>query len=544
MHSTLILPSPPARSKPWFRKSGSLGGTPFRAALPILVLLCSVVDNALALDRFVSPTGVAGGTGSLAAPWTAGWAISHALPGDTVYFRGGVYPNTWLAETTVSGTATAPIVFKNYGTEKPVIDGNNCWKYMPNDGAMRGLITLTNRAYVTFDGFEIRTIGTTNSSDVAAVLIRGTSHHIRITNCSIHNVATTLATATGPQGTANGIAVLGTSATTSLNNIEISNCDIYDLKTGWSETVTFNGNVENFLVQNCKIHDSNNIGIDCIGFEGVVPTGGEKDRARYGIIRGNEIYNIDSSKNPAYGGQRSAAGIYVDGGRDILIERNKVYNCNLGVELASEKPGTTTHNCTVCNNLLYRNHVAGISFGGDDSAASGGATNNVMRNNTMFQNDTTTSRLGEIVIQCRAVGNVVKQNILYASTLNRFIGNWVPTGNSNNTIDYNVYYSSSGATSLNACQWMWGGVYRKGFGAWKTLSKQDANSIFADPKFASLTGVLNFHIAATSGAKDKGDPGFLCPTGEVDIDGQPRVSDGKCDSGADEYVTPVTTAVK
>jgi hypothetical protein len=509
-----------------------------------LVFAASLTSAVQAIDRYVTPTGVSSGPGTITAPWNAGYAIGKALPGDTVYFRGGVYANQWLAEILVSGREGAPIVFKNYPGEKPIIDGNNCWKVMANDGAMRGLVTFTNRSYVTFDGFEIRTIGTTNSSDVAAVLIRGTSHHIKITNCSIHGVFTTLATPNGSQGTANGVAVLGTSLASSVNNIEISNCDIYDLKTGWSETVTFNGNVEKFLLQNCKIHDSNNIGVDCIGYEGVAANGGEKDRARNGVIRGNEIYNIDSSKNPAYSGDRSAAGIYVDGGRDIIIERNKVYNCNIGVELGSEKAGTVTQGCWVRNNLLYKNHVAGISFGGDDTANTGGATDNIMRNNTLVTNDTTPSRLGEIVIQCRAVNNVVKQNIIYASTLNRFIGNWTASGTSKNEIDYNTYYSLSGPTSANICHWMWKGTYRQGFGAWKALSGQDAHSIFADPKFTALTGSLNLHIAATSGARDKGDPGFLAPTGELDIDGQARVTDGKCDCGADEYVPPSTTTVR
>jgi hypothetical protein len=495
-------------------------------------------SSSLAVDRYVSPAGIAGGTGTITAPWSAAYAISRALPGDTLYFRGGVYANPYLVEITVSGLEGKPIIIKNYPGEKPIVDGTNCWKVMPNDGAMRGLIAFTNRAYVTFDGFEIRTVGTTNTSDVAAVLIRGASHHIKITNCSIHNVATTLSRADGPQGTANGIAVLGSAASASVNNIEISNCDIYDLRTGWSETVTFNGNVEKFSVLNCKIHDTNNIAIDCIGYEGVCPSGGENDRARNGLISGNEIYNVDSSTNPAYGGLRAAAGVYVDAGRDITIERNKIYNCNIGVELASEKPGTNTQNCLVCNNVVYRNHVAGIAFGGDDTADTGGAVGNVIRNNTLYTNDVTPSRLGEIVVQCRAVNNTVKQNIIYASALNRFIGNWTPAGTVSNVIDYNTYYSLSGVNAVNVCHWMWAGIYRQGFGAWKALTGFDAHSTFADPKFVSTSSAADFHITATSGAKDKGDAGFLWPAGEKDIDGQPRVADGKCDCGADEYVAP------
>src|SRR3546814_2484589 len=61
---------------------------------------------------------------------------------------------------------------------------------------------------------------------------------------------------------------------------------------------------------------------------------------RDGLVRGNEVWNVDSYGNPAYGNDRSADGIYVDGGRDILIEGNTIHDVNIGIELASEHAGT------------------------------------------------------------------------------------------------------------------------------------------------------------------------------------------------------------
>ncbi|GAA3328692.1 hypothetical protein GCM10020331_073690 [Ectobacillus funiculus] len=68
---------------------------------------------------------------------------------------------------------------------------------------------------------------------------------------------------------------------------------------------------------------NDNIGIDVIGFEGVSPVEAF-DQARNGIISNNTVYQISSYGNPAYGNQYAAGGIYVDGGKEIIIERNKV----------------------------------------------------------------------------------------------------------------------------------------------------------------------------------------------------------------------------
>ena len=88
------------------------------------------------------------------------------------------------------------------------------------------------------------------------------------------------------------------------------------------------------------------LGIDLIGFEGI-SFDAAYDRARNGVVSGNTIYNIDTQNNPAYGGERSAGGIYVDGGTGILIECNRVYSSNIGIEIASEHAGKATSDVTV-----------------------------------------------------------------------------------------------------------------------------------------------------------------------------------------------------
>src|SRR5207244_7848179 len=160
-----------------------------------------------------------------------------------------------------------------------------------------------------------------------------------------------------PTGNAHGIAFYG-SAATPMTNIVVDGNEIRNCRLGQSESLVLNGNIDGFTVARNVVHDNDNIGIDFIGFEGTGPAG--QDQARNGICVDNVVYNISSATNPTYGGDRSADGIYVDGGRDIVIERNKVDNCDIVVEVASEHGGKTTSNITVRNNFISRLYPGNI----------------------------------------------------------------------------------------------------------------------------------------------------------------------------------------
>jgi len=165
--------------------------------------------------------------------------------------------------------------------------------------------------------------------------------------------------------------------------------EIYNCKLGWSESLVLNGNVEEFIVSNNIVHDNNNIAYDFIGHEGECPNP-ELDQARNGLVVGNIAYNIDSRGNQAYGNEASADAFYVDGGKDIIIERNTVYNCNIGIEIASEHGGKSTSGIIVRNNLVRENIALGITFGGYDSQRGSTdnctttGTNNIFSNNIYF----------------------------------------------------------------------------------------------------------------------------------------------------------------
>ncbi len=157
----------------------------------------------------------------------------------------------------------------------------------------------------------------------------------------------------------------------SLNNITISGNQLDHLKTGCSESLSLDGNVDTFTVTNNLIHDNNNIGIDAIGFEGVSPNP-SYDQARNGTITLNTAYNISSNGNPSYPKNCWCSdGIYVDGGTNIVVERNLIHNVDLGIEMASEHSGRTVSYITARNNLIYFGNSAGVSIGGYSSAVGG-----------------------------------------------------------------------------------------------------------------------------------------------------------------------------
>ena len=120
------------------------------------------------------------GDGSINRPFqTLDHAQSVVRPGQTVYFREGIYPIE-LSDLGViysKGTADAWITFTNYNGEKVVFDGGGRSMLI---SSFKSMITLYKAEYIIFDGFEVRNmwgLGVTNYD----------TFHTVIRNCKIHN---------------------------------------------------------------------------------------------------------------------------------------------------------------------------------------------------------------------------------------------------------------------------------------------------------------------------------------------------------------------
>ena len=212
------------------------------------------------------------------------------------------------------------------------------------------MIEIDSQRYLTIQRVRDHGVPSAASGHVPmGILVTGAADHIRLHGNVVHDIGTTFHGRNG--GDAHGIGVFGTASDHPIDDVEIVDNELANLTLGSSEALVVNGNVTDFLIEGNRVHDTNNIGIDVIGFEGTAsdPT---VDQARDGIVRGNTVWNVDSYGNPAYGYDRSADGIYVDGGRDMLIEANVVHDVNIGIELASEHAGRSTRNVTARNNLV------------------------------------------------------------------------------------------------------------------------------------------------------------------------------------------------
>lgn len=537
---------------------GSAGAVQAALLLPALMLTQPLAAQVRAV-YYVSITGSDSNPGTPAAPWlTIQHAADIATAGATVNVMGGIYRG--FVSFPHSGTAAHPIVFQSdpivVGTrvQGAVIDGTGLAVSGPAgprpraSGAhhhypyhrhsfTRGLITISGaRSYITVKGFEIRNLSSARGVP-CGVWITGSGAGVHILDNIIHNIVTT---SRSLHGNACGLFAYGTSRTP-IRDLVVSGNELYDLKTGASESLTLNGNVTDFRVTNNLIHDNSNIGIDIIGYERTGPVG--YDQAGWGVVSGNTIYNISGIGNPGERASYDADGLYCDGCSHVTFERNVVMQVDYGIETTSENqrclpsgnewptgvvgvgtPATGRYPCygmdaTVRNNLFYYENVTGISIGGYALAtARGGGSNgggssyhDVFVNNTLFDNGTHDPD-GEFKIQHqvgRAQGDIFENNIIYESkaspysrSANMWISNLVPFNQKYPlsliyppppaTLNWNLYDSVAGY--LGGTSISWGGVSAyPSFADWQSASGEDAKSLNADPRFV--------------------DPGFVGPAG-------------------------------
>ena len=341
----------------------------------------------------------ASGNGSKESPYKTVSAAAKARPGSTVIVHEGDYDPIELGPD-CSGSEDSPTVIRAAEGEKVLIH------------AAKGKgITLTNVCNILIDGME--TEGGTHGIEYTSTRENGDQplDNIIIRNCRVHDV-----------NGIHGISVYACNDLAPVSNLTIEGCEVYDCACGSSESMVLNGNIDGFLISGNVIHDNNNIGIDMIGFEGLAKHPEEDssrnpyevDMARNGICRDNVVYNISTQGNKAYyeDGEYDpcADGIYVDGGQNIEIFNNFIFNCDIGLEAATEHSPEDNELFRVTGIHIHDNVIAncrgwtGICFGGYDKDL-GFTEECVIDHNTLIDNS---CQLG---VQ-RSKGNKVFANLI------------------------------------------------------------------------------------------------------------------------------------
>lgn len=463
---------------------------------------------------YVSPDGrntPTGGTTPQTAWQTINYAAERVPAGALVMVDGGTYNE--IVEPKVSGTEADPITFLAQPGEEVVITGAG--EDLPGE---RGLINIRNQSHLIFDGFELTDFTGLHRTDdtPAGVWVQGSSVDITLQNLEIHDINAFYGERAG---NAHGIVVYGTSGANPIRDLTIANNHVHDLKLGTSEAIVVNGNVTGWSIVGNTVERVDNIAIDAIGFEG---TAGSNDQARMGLIAGNVIDGVDTSGNPGYANCPCAAGIYVDGGRDIVIQRNHVSGADLGIEVGAEstKKGAAATGILIRNNLVEDSRQGGLTLGGYE--ADRGAVRGVqVINNTFVEPDNLRQGYGLVYLN-HNLSRVRMVNNVFAISLGGKLVTGYAKDTGRLTFAGNRWFAA--ARSAGAPLWLLRGQNIRGYKAWKRVTGETKGS-YGPPKLGP-----DRVPAPGSPLIDRGVP---VDAGSVDLAGNPRKV-GAIDVGAYE----------
>lgn len=486
----------------------------------ILLLFC-ICQVQAQTNYYVTTSGNNNNNGLFVTPWkTIQYAIDHLNNNDTLNILSGTYNEK------INITRSNIYVRKHTGNA-PLISGAGIT-------SQEAIFRISDQSNITIDGLEI---ANSVQLDAQGILVTGIAQNITIKNCSIHDIhfSSNPAATVNASKNAQGIIVYGTHATTAISNLKILNNNLYNCRLGYSEGIAVNGNVDGFEISNNQVHDITNIGIDAIGHEGTC-SNPANDQARNGLIKSNTTYNCLS----AYA---TSGGLYVDGGKNIIIENNTAYRNGYGIEIGCENIEKTTDNIIVRNNILFFNQICAIALGGYDyPGVSGKVTNCKILNNTCFKNDYANQGTGELYLTY-SENSIIQNNIFYLTTQN--ILAFTELGQPSLNFNYNLFFSENDPTNMETD---WNGNYYNSFAAFRSGTSSNQNSAISDPQFfidplSSPDAPPNFHLTFSSAAINTGNPSFVPAATERDIDNEYRKT-GIVDCGADEYYSsPLVTYI-
>ena len=135
---------------------------------------------------YVTTNGTSSGDGTSAKPWDLQTALSgsngRVHPGDTIWLRGGMYTGTGAINTTLTGTASAPIVVRQYPGERAILDANG-----GTSSTTRGDFFIVSGNYSVFWGFEVMDSDPNRTSTTRANLVIANASHLKFINLIVHD---------------------------------------------------------------------------------------------------------------------------------------------------------------------------------------------------------------------------------------------------------------------------------------------------------------------------------------------------------------------
>jgi hypothetical protein len=488
--------------------------------IKILIVICLFFCATFALQAqknyYVSPSGNDSNAGTINTPFkTIQKACNSITSGDTINIMKGTY-NEMVAIYKGGDSLKGFITIRNFQSDTVIVDGTGLTK--------RGLITIYYQNYIRITGLILQNA---IKNDAIGFLVEGTCSNITFENNIVRQIYFSANASDAVTSSKNSHPILcnGIDTTNAITKLKILNNQIYNCRTGYSEALTLNGNVDGFLVQGNVVRDISNIGIDIAGNYGIC-SNTSKDHARNGSVIGNNVYNCKS-------GVAAADGIYVDGGAAVIVERNEVHNCQWGIEVGCENAGKTTSEIIVRDNTIYNNALSGLVLGGYNYPSTGKVVNSKFLNNTTYNNDSTGNGGGELHLSYSENCNI-ENNIFYSDRKSllatmEYQSTYAPSGLA---LNYNLWFTGYAANA----QFNWGKDSYSTFTSYSNTTGQDIKSLYRDPLFDNkIVTPPDFSLSKNSPAIDSGNPLFIVGASELDKAGNARVANTRVDIGAFEY---------
>jgi hypothetical protein len=422
--------------------------------------------------------------GTVAAPLlTIQVAVSKLPHGGTIELRAGHYAQR------VRLNDKHGLTIRPYHHEAAVLDGTS----LTPPGGTSAMVNISNSSDVTISGLGVTGYHSSKMGIVPiGIYLHGHDNAIHILGNHVYKLGNYNGTLGSFNINAHGIAAYGDDPHGAILNLVIHGNTVDHLRTGASESVVTNGNVNHFAITNNHIFDNNNIGIDAIGYEPTL-TGKYRytnaDRARNGTIAGNRIDRIRSRGNPSYwdhGWCNCADGIYIDGATHIHVRHNHVTRSDIGIEVAAENGRGTADFVTVAHNHVTGSLFTGLATGGycNDKPSCGGVRtgtshDNLFEFNVLRGNNQLNDGSPEVLIQYHTWRDTFVHNTITATNKAHVVYGTVPNADNDghpigNRSDHNRFRAVG--VGAGKAEFDWFGHTYIGFAKYQAKTGEDGHS--------------------------------------------------------------------